>query len=304
MEMIDYMGLPDCCRLRSVRAEVVATTAIGPRIIRYGLIGGRNMLAELPGEGTDTPLGQWKPWGGHRLWVAPEAMPRSYVPDNVPVEYEADGDYSIRLRAPLESHSGIEKEITVTIDPLGSGVTVRHRITNRGVWGIEAAPWALTIVRGGGVAILPQEPYAAHGASLLPVRTMALWGYTDLADPRWNIGRRYIRLRTDDALNDPQKIGIANRQRWAAYHCEDVLFVKRFPYHEGARYPDMGCNNEIYTAGSFMEVESLGALERLEPGQSAEHTERWHLFGDVTLGRSEESIATALDPLIAATAEG
>jgi hypothetical protein len=65
-------------------AEVVVTTDVGPRIIRYARAGGENMLAELPDAVTRTALGDWKAWGGHRLWHAPEGMPRSYAPDNAP----------------------------------------------------------------------------------------------------------------------------------------------------------------------------------------------------------------------------
>ena len=304
METISYMGQPDCLRLANGEVDLVVTTAIGPRIIRYGMIGGENILAEIPDGGMTTPLGEWKPWGGHRLWAAPEAMPRSYVPDNSPVESVVEEERSVRLVATIEQGTMIGKEITVSLDAEGSGVTVRHRITNHGIWGIELAPWALTIMRGGGTTILPQEPRAAHGSSLLPVRTLALWAYTDLADPRWRIGPRYIRLSTDSSLHDPQKIGLANRQGWAAYHRDGLLFVKRFPWRDDACYPDMGCNTETYTAGDFMEVESLGPLTRLEPGESVEHLERWYLFDGVMIGEDEESVERALAPLLARTGEG
>ena len=49
------------------------------------------MLAELPDTKVTTDLGEWKPWGGHRLWAAPEAMPRTYSPDNSPIDYKKQG---------------------------------------------------------------------------------------------------------------------------------------------------------------------------------------------------------------------
>ena len=69
---------------------VVATT-IGPRIVRYGFVGGDNLLGWVPKDEVKTALGSWKPWGGHRLWTAPEAMPRSYSPDNEPVDVQISG---------------------------------------------------------------------------------------------------------------------------------------------------------------------------------------------------------------------
>ncbi|HKP72657.1 MAG TPA: hypothetical protein VJT82_06950, partial [Pyrinomonadaceae bacterium] len=246
-------------------------------------------------------LGDFKPWGGHRLWVAPEAKPRSYAPDNSPLTVAVVTDRAIRLTAPVEVATGVEKEMHVALDAQGSDLVVRHKITNRNLWAIEAALWGLTIMRGGGAAIFPQEPYRSWDDYLLPARPVVLWHYTDLTDARWSIGKKFIRLRTDAAMSHPQKIGLMNKQGWAAYAREGMLFVKRFAYEEGASYPDYGCNCETYTAGEFIEVESLSAFRRLEPGESAEHVERWSLFRGVETGATEESLEAALVPLLAET---
>lgn len=301
VEKVTYFNQPNCYKLSNGIVEVIVTTDIGPRVIRYGFPGGDNVFAELPDGGTKNELGVWKAWGGHRLWTAPEAMPRSYSPDNSPIEYKIEGNHTIRLIQPVEPRTGIQKEMTVTLDEKGTRVTVHHRLTNRNLWEIDVAPWALTIMNGGGVTILPQEPYRAHSEYLLPARPLVLWYYTDLSDPRWALGKRYIRLRTDSAIKEPQKIGIANKQGWAAYHRNKTLFIKRFAYQEGANYPDYGCNNETYTAGSFMEVETLAPIHHLKPGESAEHVERWYLFPNVDIGASEAAVDTAIRPLIEQT---
>jgi len=300
VEKVQCLGQPNCYRLANKSVEVVVTTDVGPRIIRYANIGDENLLGELPSDAVKTEFGTWKPWGGHRLWTAPEAMPRSYSPDNDPVAHTIDGN-TIRLVQPIEPKTGIQKEITVTLDPEGSGVTVAHRLTNKGVWDVEVAPWALTIMNGGGEVIIPQEPYRSHDDYLLPARPLVLWHYTDLADPRWTIGKKYIRLRTNEQMKEPQKIGVGNRQGWAAYLRKRTLFVKRFPWVENGTYPDFGSNTETYTAGSFIELETLAPLTRLAPNQSADHTERWFLFGNVDAGQSEETLERALQPALAAT---
>lgn len=300
MLKVNYLNQPNCYKLTNGTIEAVVTTDIGPRIIRYGFPGEENILGEVPEAIIKTELGEWKPWGGHRLWTAPEANPRSYAPDNHSLEYETNSDYSIRLMPAVEPQTGIQKEMTVILEPTGSGLTVHHKITNRGLWSIDVAPWALTIMNGGGVAIFPQEPYRSWDEYLLPARPLVLWHYTDLSDSRWAIGKKYIQLKTDASVDAPQKIGLANKQGWAAYHRRRTLFVKRFPYQEGANYPDYGSNNETYTAGSFIEIESLGPISRLEPGAAAMHVEQWHLYGDVKLNASEESIDAALSQTLLA----
>lgn len=290
MEKISYLGLPNCYRLSNGTVEVVVTSDVGPRIVRYSFAGAENILGEVPDATLATELGDFKPWGGHRLWVAPEAKPRSYAPDNAPVAVAVEGERVVRLTAPVEAATGIEKEITLALDADGSGLTVSHRITNRNLWAIDAAPWALTIMRGGGTAIFPQEPYISWDDYLLPARPLVLWHYTDLSDARWSIGKKLIRLSTDASASHPQKVGMLNKQGWAAYRHGATLFVKRFACEEGATYPDYGCNCETYTAGDFIEVESLAPLNRLEPGASAEHEERWTLFRDVQAGTSEDEL--------------
>ncbi len=295
VERVTYLNQPNCIRLSNGTVEVIVTTAVGPRVIRYSFLDGDNLLAELPGDSVKTALGEWKPWGGHRLWTAPEHMPRSYSPDNSPVEATVSGT-SVRLVQPVEPQTGIEKVLTVTLADSGSGVTIGHTLTNRGLWAVQVAPWALTIMNTGGTVIIPQEPYASHDDALLPVRAMTLWAYTDLSDPRWRIGPKFLRLSTDAARSGSQKVGVSNRRGWAAYARQGTLFVKRYDWDEKATYPDFGVNTETYTAGSFIELETLGALVSLDPGASARHEERWSLYRDVAATGDDEALERALAP--------
>jgi hypothetical protein len=302
VQKVSYLNQPNCYRLANDSVELIVTTDVGPRIIRYGFLGRDNVLAEVPELATQTAFGEFKPWGGHRLWAAPEANPRSYVPDNNSLASKIEADNKIRLMPATERETGIGKEMTVSLASGGTCVTVQHRIFNRNQWAIDLAPWALTIMNGGGEAIFPQEPYRSWDDYLLPARPLVLWHYTDLSDPRWTLSQKYLRLRTDERLAGPQKAGIANKQGWAAYLRQGTLFVKRFDYQEGATYPDYGSNNETYTAGTFIEIESLGPLQRLEPGEGAEHTERWYLFDNVNAGETEASLEAAITPLVEQTA--
>ncbi len=303
MKKMAFLGQPNCYQLSNGTVEAVVTTDIGPRIIRYGFAGGENVLGECPEAKVETKLGTWRPWGGHRLWTAPESNPRSYVPDNTPIQFETSGTNSIRLVQPVEPETHVEKEMMVTLDETGTRLKIEHKITNRGLWGVDLAPWALTIMNGtgGGTVILPQEPYRTHDEALMPARAMVLWHYTDLSDRRWTLGPKFVRLNVDKALTEPQKVGIANKQGWAGYVHKKTLFVKRFGYEDETVYPDDGCNCEAYTAGSFVEVETLGPMHHLEPEEWATHTEHWHLFKDVKVGETDDAAEAVLRPLVEET---
>lgn len=298
VQRVPCPGQGECVRLTNGTVDLLLATAIGPRILRYGFVDDDNLLGWVPETSVKTDLGEWKPWGGHRLWSAPEHMPRSYSPDNDPVDVQVAGA-TVTLTQAVEPKTGLQKVMTVTLEPTGTGVVIGHRLVNRSLWDVQVSPWALTIMNTGGTIILPQEPYASHDDALLPVRAMTLWAYTDLSDPRWQVGPKFLRLRTDASRAGSQKVGIANTRGWAAYHRNGRLFVKRYDWNDTATYPDFGVNTEAYTAGPFVELETLGALVTLAPGASATHEERWSLFRGVEQPPDDDALERVLQPLLA-----
>src|SRR5690606_13351783 len=151
----------------------------------------------------------------------------SYAPDNSPIAHRQKDAQTVVLDRGVEKETGIAKTMEVSLSSDGSKVTITHRLTNDGTAPVDVAPWAITIVRGGGATILPNEPFVAHEQRLQPVRPMAIWAYTNLADPRWTLGPKFIRLSTDASIEEPQKVGIGSRQGWAAYSVDGDLFIKR-----------------------------------------------------------------------------
>jgi len=273
IERREYRGWPNCIRLANRHLELIATTDVGPRVIHVGPIGGPNLFHVAPDTAGMTGGTEWRSYGGHRLWHAPEVMPRTYAPDNEPIRHDWDGR-SLTL-AMTERDTGLEKEITVAVADSEPAVEVTHRLVNRGPWPVELAPWALSVMAPGGVFVLPHEEYRPHPEVLTPARPLVLWHYTDMADPRWTWGARVVALRQDPAATTKQKIGALNSRGWAAYVNAGIAFVKRYAAVPGARYPDMGANTEAFTDAEMLEFETLGPLTVLEPGAHVDHAERW-----------------------------
>lgn len=300
LEKVTYGGWPNCCRLSNKIVEAIVTTDVGPRIIRFGFIGEENEFAEFKDQLGKTGGEEWRIYGGHRFWHAPEAKPRTYFPDNQPVKTEWNGN-TLCLIQPTEPTTGLQKELEITLAPDVAHVVVVHRLWNRGLWTVEVAPWALSVMAQGGRAILPLPAKVAHEEALLPVCPLVLWAYTDMSDPRWHWGERYIVLRQDPQISSPQKVGLGSKEGWIAYAREDHLFIKRFVYQSNANYPDFGCSVETYTNESMLEVETLGPLTELQPGAFVEHVEHWFLFKDVTVGEDEADIERAIRPKLKET---
>jgi hypothetical protein len=299
MEKVNYGGWPNCIKLTNGKIELVITTDVGPRVIRLGFVGGQNLFKEWKDQLGQTGGDKWRIYGGHRLWHAPEVMPRTYAPDNDPVQYDWDGK-TLTLKQSAEPSTGIAKQIEIALDSNCNKVTVTHHLINKNCWDVEMALWCLTVMDVGGRAIFPQEPFQSHEVCLIPSRPLAMWYFTDMADPRWTWGTKYIQLRQDPKATTCQKIGFLNRQGWAAYSLKGQVFIKRYDLDSKAMYPDFGCNTETYTQNDMLEVETLGPLVKIAPDARTSHIERWFLFeGEV--GQDEASFDKNLMPFVKQT---
>lgn len=261
----------------------------GPRIVHLSLAGtDDNLMAEVPDLGMSTPYGRFHLYGGHRLWHSPEAMPRSYVPDDEGCTAESIPD-GVLLTGPVEAPTGIRKSIQLQLSPDRAAVTVTHRLENCGLWTVRLAPWALTQLRLGGVAIFPQTRDKLDGPGLLPNRNLVLWPYTRLADPRLSLNDDLVLLHADPDAH-PVKIGYLNRAGWAAYLSGGVLFIKRWTPQPEAEHVDFGCNCESYCNDRFIEVETVGLFAPLAPGETVTHVEEWELCGTEGVASTLEGV--------------
>jgi len=268
----------------------------GPRLVRLLVAGSdQNLLAELPDMTQPTPYGDYHILGGHRLWHSPEAMPRSYLPDNEGLQVENLQDGSVLLTQPVEPATGMRKAMQVYLAPDAPHLTIQHSLTNAGLWPVECAPWAITQIKLGGLAIIPQQ-IGIPAAQLLPDRRLTIWNYTRLQDPRLHLGDDFILLEAASRL-PPCKIGVDNPQGWLGYLMGEMLFVKRFNPQSDLPHPDNGCNTEVYCNDQFIELETLGALSVMQPDQTVTHTETWQIYSGVKFKPTLEGVHAMVESL-------
>jgi len=283
-----FKGAWDCLSITNGTVELIISVNFGPRILFYGYEGGQNFFRVFEDQVADTDKDIWQNYGGHRLWHAPEVKPRTYYADNEPVDYTWDNNV-LTLDCPLETTTGLQKEITIELAETGTGVKLNHRLINRNVWDVEVAAWCLSVMAPGGRVIIPQEEYISHDEYLVPARPLVLWHFTDMSDPRFTWGDKYIQMAQDEQYNTKLKIGTLNKQGWEVYSLNNEVFIKRHDYFEGKTYTDMGCNCEFFTMPGFLEMESLSPYEKLAPEAYIDHREEWELK-KVTLGSDEAEI--------------
>src|SRR5713226_6342958 len=298
IEKTQYRGWPNCYRISNGEVDLVVTTDVGPRIIRYGFSGGPNVFKEFDEQMGKSGEATWQARGGHRIWIAPEDPVLSYALDNSLVSAVVKGDV-IELTGKVEKETGLEKRMTVKLAPSGTEVEVVHRIANKAGKAREFAPWTLTMMAQGGTAIVTFPPRGTHPQDLLPTNPLVMWAFTDFADKRWQFTKKYLLLRQDPKNASPQKTGMFNRDTVGAYLSGSTLFIKTATAQDARQQPDFGCSLETFTNEQFLELETLGVLSNVRPGAGVEHIEHWSLHRNVKISSwTDAEIDRALLPLL------
>jgi hypothetical protein len=263
-----------------------AATAFGPRLTGLRRDEGPELFAQLSGDvGIDLSESRiFRFYGGHRLWAAPEIPSITYAPDDHPCDVSAGSD-ELTVTAPADA-SGFVKQLSVRLD--GNGLVVDHRLTNAASESASVAAWAITQFQLGGLALLPIGPSIA-GDEFQADRSLVLWSYTDLTDPRLSWQERAVVVEA--AVGPRFKIGSGPSPGRLGYLIDRQLFTKEITSAGAGTYPDRGAVGQVFVEDSFCELESVGPIVALEPGSSITHREFWEVTDCADL-------ATAYDRLV------
>jgi len=281
----DYENFGECRIIENGIFEMYVTKDVGPRIIKFNLAGKENLMFEDIGreacEDVSAVFGEGKKWniyGGHRLWVSPEDMPRTYYPDSEPVDIsvcESGGAHKFVFTPKPQAINDLQHSLEIEVCSDKPCARVTHKVENIGGKPVEGAIWALSVMAAGGTVICPQPD---EDTGLLGNRVLALWPYTKFSDPRWNLYDDYITVRQDAGNSAKFKFGINNTKGWIAYQNHGQLFRKSYePNHPAGNYPDFGVSTEVFTNNLFIEAETLGELKVLNKGEFIAHTETWEI---------------------------
>ncbi|MCX8073264.1 MAG: DUF4380 domain-containing protein [Candidatus Binatia bacterium] len=305
IEKETFLGWPNTYVLRNGAVEVRVVTDVGPRIMAVASRGGPNLFYVRESEAGWSGETEWVFRGGWRLWVAPERRETTYDPDNAPCKVELRDDRTLVVMGPPQPRAGIQKIVEVRLDPEQPRIRLKSRIRNLFERPVEYAPWSLAVMRPGGRALIPVDrgPLDAFDA----VRRYILWSYARIDDPRYRWGNELVQVdqrqvRAGAAWpraqrrQDESKIATDSQQGWAAYAWNDTVFLKRFAYVPGAKYPDGGATIEVYSSAEFLELEHLGPLATIAPGEEVIMPEDWWVITGLRVPEEEAAALAALRP--------
>jgi len=303
----DYHGWKSTYRIANGIVEARVVTDIGPRIIDVRRVGGDNLLQPRDGIGGSGEA-QYMFRGGWRLWIAPERRETTYALDNTACSASVEG-HTLHVIGPAQPEAGIRKQVDVTLQPGEPRLQIRSRIKNISDHPVTYAGWSLPVLRPGGRAFVPLD--VGSETAFDAIRRVILWSYTDIADPRYRFGNRLIEIdharvrpgspKSSGRGGDESKIGSDSAQGWTAYLLDRTLLLKRFAHDPGATYPDGGSTIEIYSNQQFLELEHLGPLTTIQPGEEILLPEDWWLFDPVSIPPDEAGALGALQQLLQKT---
>ena len=303
-EIVSYKKFGKCLRLDNGKIEVYVTLDVGPRIIKFNVSGKENlMFNDDPIErAVDVSAGfgegaKWYTFGGHRMWVSPEEMPKTYYPDQDPVAYEIKEDGNkvvVTLTPPPQKVTDLQHKWVITMGD-NEPMILDHYLTNVGKETVKKGIWGITVTDKNGIAVLRQPE---RNNALLPDRHVVWWPYTKMNDDRLLFGEDFIAIQQDPADTQvPAKIGYTNFE--GALYCFNygqAMSIRYTPDYENGEYPDFNVSCEVYTNKAILEIETLGHIGDILPGNTVTHREIWDAVEcDVKPGLNEKEIALAME---------
>src|SRR5438045_9229846 len=129
VEKTEYAGWKNWYRVSNGEVELIVTGDVGPRISRFGFVGGQNLFKEFADQMGKAGEEKFQLRGGDRVWKAPEDPVATWAPDNVPVEITPTAA-GLVARAPIEPRTHLQKGIELSMSPSGTSVAVSNRTTD------------------------------------------------------------------------------------------------------------------------------------------------------------------------------
>ena len=249
--------------------ELVAAPGIA-RVVHFSLKGKPNVFRlddGLIGQTQNRDMeatGQYKDFGGAKLWVAPQSQwgnrwgnwPPRYGLDSAPCRLErADG--SIILYGQPGGAAGVAFTRTISLQGLAAEVeVVMTNVSQRPVaWGI----WTVACVKPGGTVFLPWENARRSGRPTRIIRPRRIAAGNG--------------LRTRSCLSRPpgregSKLFSKAKAGWIGSVNEGQALFITFHAEAAAPYPAGEGFAEVYCCKKFVELEHVGRLESLKPGDT------------------------------------
>jgi hypothetical protein len=276
-----YHGWTNCYVLNNETTEVIVVPRVG-RVMQFGFRGEQGVFwenAELEGKELSCESKEWINFGGDKTWPAPESdwsrvtgRTRWHPPeafDCLPLDARVEGS-DVLLSSRVDPHYGVRTVRRIHLDPARPEMTIET--TYERIWGLSApiGIWIITQLK---------EPAAVYSrvpaAALEAMKGVIL--LTKNPPPTLKVEDGLAGMTRDPLA--PYKLGFESSSLlWMGE--KHALRIESLRIMD-AEYPDKGSSAEVYTNPDplkYVELEMLGPLRMLKPGEKMVQTNRYTLF--------------------------
>ncbi len=280
--MVDVANYKGCFELKNDTVRVVLCHQRGGRVLIYERDGANVLYLKDESDWDPNAKGISRQLSAGRFDVGPEQL--QVRGDDLWLgqwSAKATGDREVEMTSVVDSKSGLQVVRKFALHETSSRLTVTQTVTNKSAEPVRQCFWSRTLAVHGGVSIVPCD----SKRSLMPnLYCMAPNGKTLNFRPDDPAIRRIDDYLVIDGPPGHAKLGMDSVKGWVAYQTRsDQLFVKRYPVSDIGLYGELaGYNLSIwYPKESFMpacEVEPIGPMKTLKPGESDSFTVDWWLL--------------------------
>jgi len=272
--------------------KMVVDAAYGARITEFSLRGENALVTRdqsliYGSTYWPSPQANWCP-GGVDCWPPPEAI------DSGPYTGAIDGvNPMVALTSGAQSIGGIPGSAVVVMKqflavPESGAVDVTYALANASPTdSLALAPWQVSRVAVGGLTFFGK----GSGPVTYAPNTAATFTVNEMGGLLW--------YESGPVAHDSK--AFADGTGWIAHVTpERLLFHLTYQDFQAADAAPGEAEIEVYTNGSYVEVEAQGPLIRLEPGNMISWTVRWKVR-PVPSGTTVAAGSAQLETLAAAT---
>ena len=284
-------GFDNCIEIKNAHTRVVLCPEVGGRVLEYSM--NKKQALPLPDK---TKNKKASPAG--RFDIGPElTIPKRPALWSGTWTGKITGPRSAALTSPISEATGVQLIRTFTLAPDSTKLTCTQAIKNISNNPVAYNHWSRTFAQGQGIVYLPQS--SPGTPSRFPGEyAMYLNGTTidvNPSDPNIRIREGFIEI-----LGPPEnpKLGFDSYAGWMAYHMpNDLLFFKQYDADPQRVYGEAaGLTASVWYPDfmSVVELEPIGPLEHIAPGEQASFTETWYLHEAIFRGKESPADLQAL----------
>ena len=279
VRLVTVLNYENCLELFNESTCVQLGWQVGGRVLQYTYKGKEALY--LSPEEADWRETDHKTASAGRFDIGPEYLvpPRPTLWEQ-PWHYEILGPRAARLTSNPDPSTGVTLIRDFQLAETSSHLECRQTIYNHSKSPKAYCHWSRTFAHHGGIAIIPLTPTLSKlpdGYVMYKGR-----GLVDFRPSDPMIRRQGDYLILDGPAKQP-KLGFDSMKGWFTYLMpNDLAFTKRYETFPERLYHDTaGLSISIwYPEASHIpacELEPIGPLERLAPGESASFSEHWEL---------------------------